>query len=86
MPYPSTAEFGAASFLIYSQFMTASKVGGSLLLDCALTETEAQEKKCMYEQRAADFDAKFPLLRDGTSSIVYINNRAHWWPTVMCQS
>ena len=83
MPYPTTSEFAASNFLIYSQFMTASKVGGSLLLDCALTETEAQEKKLLYEQRSADFEAKFPRLRDGTSkSIIYINNRAEWWANV----
>jgi hypothetical protein len=76
MSYPSTAEFAAASFLIYSQFMAANKIGGSLLLDCALTETEAQEKKLLYEQRAAEFDAKFP--QDATLRIVYIKNMGYW--------
>lgn len=79
MPYPTTAEFAASSFLVYSCFETANRIGGSLLLDCALTETEAQEKKAMYEQRSADFYREFPAQRDGTSSIIYIKNMAHWW-------
>lgn len=78
MSYPSTAEFANSSFLIYSCFETANRIGGSLLLDCALTETEAQEKKLIYEQRAAEFNAKFPTLRDGTSRIVYIKNTGYW--------
>jgi hypothetical protein len=76
MSYPSTSDFAVSSFLIYSCFETTGRIGGSLLLDCALTETEAQEKKFMYEQRAAEFDAKFP--RDGTSRIVYIKNKGYF--------
>lgn len=76
---PTDTEFAKAAFLIYSHFTTKNKIGGSLLLDCALTELEAQEKKAMYEQRSADFYREFPAQRDGTSSIVYIKNMAHWW-------
>lgn len=87
MPYPTLAEFAKAAYLISSQFMTKNKIGGSLLLDCALTELEAQEKKAMYEQRSADFYREFPALRDDTTRwIVYSENKAHWWTSKPAES
>jgi hypothetical protein len=80
MPIPTRAEFAKAAFLIYSHFTTKNKISGSLLLDCALTELEAQEKKAMYEQRSADFYKECPTLRDDTTRwIVYSENKAYWW-------
>jgi len=60
--------------------MTKNKIGGSLLLDCALTELEAQEKIKIYHQRSADFYTQFPALRDDTTrGFVYIENKGYWW-------
>ena len=78
--YPSTATFATASFLLYSCFTGTNKVSGSLLIDCASTEAEAQEKKLMYEKRALEFQAQFPRPEGDVSSILYINNKAEWWP------
>ena len=87
MPYPTHAEFAKAAYLISSQFITKNKIGGSLLLDCALTELEAQEKKAMYEQRSADFYREFPALRDDTTRwIVYSENKAYWWTSKPAES
>lgn len=79
MSYPSTATYAASSFLIYSCFTTGNKVSGSLLIDCASTEAEAQEKKLMYEKRSLEFNARFPRPEGDVRSICYINNKTEWW-------
>ena len=74
------ALYPIAKFLIYSEFMTTSRVGGSLLLDCAMTEEEAKEKLKMYEERSVEFYKKMPILKNGTTTHVYIPNQPYWWP------
>jgi hypothetical protein len=48
-------------YLIYTCFET-NHIGGSLLLDTAITEEEAQEKMEMYKERSAAFYKKYPNL------------------------
>jgi hypothetical protein len=80
MPYPTNQQFAASSFLIYSDFTTSNKIGGSLLIDCAATEEEASNKKAMYEKRSEEFYKDFPSLKGETQRrIIYIENKAHWW-------
>lgn len=76
----SKTDFANANFLIYSQFQTVNKIGGSLLIDCAMTEEEAKTKVRELEEKHAAFDLEYPFLMDGTQkSVVYITNQAHWW-------
>jgi len=75
----SKPEFANSSFLIYSMFETTSRIGGSLLVDCAITEQEAQEKVRILEERSAAFDLEYPSLVDGTKRITYIKNKQEWW-------
>ena len=70
------SEFG---FLIYCCFeskmsphLSDSTVGGSLLLDKAVTETEAVEKVAMYQKRAHSNPSE-------TRRYIYIKNQSHWW-------
>jgi hypothetical protein len=80
MPYPTNQQFAESSFLIYSEFTTSNKIGGSLLIDCAATEEEASNKKAMYEKRSEEFYKDFPSLKGETQRrIIYIENKAHWW-------
>ena len=75
------SEFG---FLIYCCFeskmpshLSASTVGGSLLLDKAVTEEEAVEKVAMYQKHA-----ETPSLYHNPSETrryIYIKNQSHWW-------
>ena len=69
------SEFG---FLIYCCFeskmpahLSSSTVGGSLLLDRAVTEEEAVEKVAMYQKRAET--------PSGTHLYIYIKNQPQWW-------
>ena len=75
------SEFG---FLIYCCFeskmpshLSGSTVGGSLLLDKAVTETEAVEKVAIYQKRAETL----LLYRNPseTSRYIYIKNQPQWW-------
>jgi hypothetical protein len=75
----SNNTYAAASFLIYSCFETAKKVGGSLLIDSAMTEAEAQEKKLMYEARFAEYNYQRPCLSGDSRRITYIKNNPEWW-------
>lgn len=70
------SEFG---FLIYCCFeskmpphLSSSTVGGSLLLDKAVTEEEAVEKVAMYQKRAHSNPSE-------THRYIYIKNQPHWW-------
>lgn len=86
MPYPTNQQFAASSFLIYSDFTTSNKIGGSLLIDCAATEEEASNKKAMYEKRSEEFYKDFPSLKGETQRrIIYIENKAHWWASSSSQ-
>jgi hypothetical protein len=51
--------------------LSGSTVGGSLLLDKAVTETEAVEKVAMYQKRAET--------PSETRRYIYIKNQPHWW-------
>jgi hypothetical protein len=85
MPYPTREEFAASKFLIYNCFETkssptASSIGGSALLDCAMTEEEAIQKIAVYKERQEDFDKKFPTSNYSSSSRhTFIVNREEWW-------
>jgi len=75
------SEFG---FLIYCCFeskmpphLSGSTVGGSLLLDKAVTETEAVEKVAMYQKRAETRCLYSNPLE--TRRYIYIKNQPHWW-------
>ena len=57
--------------------MSESTIGGSLLLDCAETEEEANEKIAMYKARSDDFDQT--VVPSSTSRYIYILNRSEWW-------
>ena len=62
-------------YLIYTCFETTNKIGGSLLLDTAQTEEEAQQKLEMYKERSDAFYEQFPLLNTGSRRHTYI-----MWP------
>lgn len=85
MPYPSKEEFAASKFLIYNCFETkssptASSIGGSLLLDCAMSEEEATQKIAVYKERQEEFDTKFPSSEySRISRHTFIVNREEWW-------
>ena len=76
----SNEVFKTSKYLIYVSWETQRPgVGGSLLLDSALTEAEAEEKRQMYQERAA---AAPSYLRDSPatkSRYIYIDNRSEWW-------
>ena len=52
--------------------LSSSTVGGSLLLDKAVTEEEAVEKVAMYQKRAHSNPSE-------THRYIYIKNQPHWW-------
>ena len=54
-------------YLIYSCFESSgisagTKITGSILLDQAETEADAQEKMAMYQERSAEFYRQYPAL------------------------
>ena len=75
--------YGTSRYLIYTCWETqcqkgGSTIGGSLLLDCAITKEEAETKRQMYEERGNDLEKVMP--RPQTSRrYVYIDNRPEWW-------
>jgi hypothetical protein len=74
------SKYATAKYLIHNSFMTAQRIGGSILLDSAMTEEEALEKIAMYKARAASFRQSFPVFDEGdVSRYTYIVNRAEWW-------
>ena len=67
-------------FIIYSCFegkssVSESIIAGSLMLDTAETEDQAQQKVELYKERSEEFDRSYPTLKSGTSRIIYI-----YWP------
>lgn len=79
MIIPTVTEFSESAYLIYKNFITSKKIGGSLLVDCAITEEEAEQKCKMYMRESVKFYKDFPNLLDGECSHVYIKNKAYWW-------
>jgi len=75
--------YGTSRYLIYSCWETrslegGSTIGGSLLLDYAMTKEEAETKRQMYQERGDDFEKVMP--RPQTSRrYVSIDNRPEWW-------
>jgi hypothetical protein len=75
----SQPDFANSNFLIYSMFQTVNRIGGSLLVDCALTEEEAKKKVLTLEENHTIFSQNYPTLEEGTRRIVYIANNPEWW-------
>jgi len=75
----SQPDFANSNFLIYSMFQTVNRIGGSLLVDCALTEEEAKKKVLTLEENHTIFSQNYPTLGEGTRRIVYIANNPEWW-------
>lgn len=73
-------DYANAKFLIYSKFESipneqrASTIAGSVLIDCASTIEEAEEKIRVYEGRSASCSVS-----RGHSSYVCVPNRPEWW-------
>ena len=59
-----------------------STIAGSLLLDCASSEAEANELVKLYWDRHLDFNKSFPgLFETNTRTrIISIKNDSFWWP------
>jgi len=77
--------YASSNYLIYSSFernMTENKdssiICGSILIDCAQTEEEANDKIAMYKVRSEQFYTKFPLSKQ-MSRHHFIKNQKHWW-------
>lgn len=83
MSKPTKEEFARSKYLIYSQFETRSRmggsIGGSLLIDCAMTQQDAEAKLAIYRQRLADFRIQSPLSSNQKTSHVFIENDPEWW-------
>lgn len=77
--------YDTSKYLIYCKFATkeredTSSIGGSLLIDAAMTVEEANDKIAIYRKRREEFDAKFPSSAySSTSEYVYITNNPEWW-------
>ena len=80
-------DYASAKYLIYTCFETKrspseSTIAGSLLLGCANTVKEADEKIETYKSRGASYDAQYgqydTVYRKSTR-YTYINNRPEWW-------
>jgi len=69
--YP-TKNYASEPYRIYTYFDTGNRAGGSLLIDCAKTEEEANQKKAEHEKR----QAAAPYKERGH---VYIVFETHWW-------
>lgn len=76
------ARLPTSKFLVYSCFDTPTAQGGtvagSLLLDCAVTREEAEEKMAMYKERMEAYDRDHPT--STRSRYCIINNNPEWWP------
>jgi hypothetical protein len=73
-----------SNYLIYTCWTTTLPTGGSiagsLLHDMvAQTEEEAQAHVAILQERAADFEKKYPR-PDTVSRYIYILNNPDWWP------
>ena len=74
-------DYAESKFLIYKCWDTkqegASTISGSLLLDCAMTQQECEEKIKMYMERVAYYNL---YNKDTTHRYVSIPNQREWWP------
>ena len=64
--------YASELYRIYAYFETGTKAGGSLLIDCAKTEGEANQKKAEHEKRQSDLPQK-------ERGHVYILHEMDWW-------
>ena len=76
-----TMSYSSAKYLIYLCFeekhpMTASVVGGSYLLDSAMTDEEAHSKIEMYKERAKTCTYQYG---NKNSRYTFIENKSEWW-------
>jgi hypothetical protein len=81
----ATMSYSTSKYLIYGCFeskasVSESKICGSILLDYAETEDEANEKIAMYKARSYNFDRT--VTSSSTSRYTYILNRSEWWSRV----
>jgi hypothetical protein len=73
--------YSSAKYLIYLCFeekhpMTASVVGGSHLLDSAMSHEEANLKIEMYKERAKSCTYQY---ENKNSRYTFIENKSEWW-------
>jgi hypothetical protein len=73
-------KYSKANFLIYVKWetpfhLTPSKICGSLLLDSALSESEAKEKVISYKYNYDNCN----YIDSRIYSVIYIRNQKHWW-------
>jgi len=88
--YTSQMAYATSKYLIYTCFETKrspdeSTIAGSLLLDCANTEKEAEEKVEMYKERKASYNAnydRYDTAYHKSSRFIYIANNPDWWSRV----
>ena len=76
-----TMSYSSAKYLIYLCFeekhpMTASVVGGSHLLDSAMSHEEAHSKIEMYNERAKSCTYQYG---NKNSLYTFIENKSEWW-------
>ena len=69
--YP-VKNYAVERYHIYTYFESGNRAGGCLLLDCAKTEEEANQKKVEHEKRLAERP-------EGERAQVYIMHESDWW-------
>ena len=73
--------YAESKFLIYTCWDSIRESGGttsgSLLLDHAITQEEAEQKIDMYKERASTMNYKPKNL---VSRYIAIKNHRYWWP------
>ena len=86
MSEKSQAVYKDSTHLIYNCWECVregqSTIAGSLLLDCASSESEANELVKVYWDRHLDFNKSFPSLFETNTRtrIISIKNESYWWP------
>jgi hypothetical protein len=77
--------YAESKFLIYNCWQTIpgdgrSPIAGSLLLDCAMTQEEADEKVAEFTRRSEDFARRHPVLHaSSVRRYAVIANKEEWW-------
>jgi hypothetical protein len=64
--------YASEPYHIYTYFDSGNRAGGSLLIDCAKTEEEANQKKAEHEAR----QTQRPYTERGH---IYIMYQSDWW-------
>jgi hypothetical protein len=63
--------YASERYHIYTYFDSGNRAGGSLLIDCAKTEEQANQKKAEHEKRLAERP-------EGERGKVYIMHESDW--------